>query len=297
MIYIMYRQLSEDAPAYEQANWFLDSVREAYCETYKEVIEYSNTQYVLDTLDPGDVVYFRNIGSQLNNARRIIQRAALRGAHVIDPYLLWQYRNGESIGPRSKTVMHQALSDAGISVPSTEFITLDDFIDSDNYHGIIKTARGGRQGNGTYVYLEDDQQRKQEIVDDILSKPRMGRDGLLVQEYIPNRGDIRVVTVGCRVVAVMKRKSKSTDQLKFNTSNGKSKSIRHPRRDVIELAERASREMGIHVASMDIIRDRRNGALYIVDLNESPTVRIIHVRTKVNIPQLVVDYLNEVANS
>ena len=292
MIWIMYRQLSENAASYEQAQWLLNALREARSMTDFRVVEYSDTRMVTTQVSAGDVVYFRNIGSQLPNVQRIIRAANNCGAIIVDPYLQWQYDEGNITGPRDKMKGYQDMLAASIPTPETKFITMREFRNQDHI-GVIKTVRGGRQGNGTYLNLESNNaQRKDEIVADILEKPRQGEDGLLVQEFIPNKGDIRVVTVGGVVVGAFKRKEKDLSLLKMNTSQGTSRALNRPRKDIIKLAERASLSMGIHVASMDIVRHRYNGQLYIVDLNESPTLRIMHVRTKRNIPQDIMNYLN-----
>lgn len=293
MIYVIYRQLSDEAPAKEQAEWFLSSIAEASSDSDFAVVEYSDTDRVVNNIARGDVVYFRNIGSRLKRVKLIVAAASRVGAIVIDPYLQWQHDNGEVTGPRNKWDMYNEMIAEGISTPRTEKITLEDFINNE-YTGIIKTVVGGRQGNGTYVYLSSDSERKNAIIDDIMSKPREGKDGLLVQEYIPNRGDIRVVTVGGRSVGAFKRKPKDINNLKMDSSTGRSKGLRNPRSDVLRLAADASYKMGIHVASMDMVRDRRTGRLYIVDLNESPTLRIMYVRTGRDVPQIIMDYLNEV---
>lgn len=293
MIYVVYRELSENSPAFENANWMLDGIRNALTNENLTVVEYSNTHGI--EFNRGDVVYFRNIGSRIDQCLRLTRLAVDSGARVIDSYLQDQYTNQcQHFGPRDKVQLYDDMLLLGVNTPRTFCVGIEEFAQS-NYTGVIKTVRGGRQGNGTYLLLDDDERRRDEIVQDILNKPRKGIDGVIVQDYIPNRGDIRVFTIGGRVVAAMKRKPKDIDRLKLDKSEGTSKALLHPMRDIIHLAERAAQGLRVDVASMDILRDVNSDRLYVVDFNESPTAKIISLRTRTNIPQLIVDYLNTIS--
>jgi glutathione synthase/RimK-type ligase-like ATP-grasp enzyme len=268
----------------------IESLANANSKARLRVVEYSEADDL--TFNRGDVLYFRNIGSQIDQCNALVSRALSVGSIVVDRYLAEQFNAyGRVIGPRSKMQCYNDMVELGIPTPTTRVITIDELATTDCV-GVIKTSRGGRQGNGTYPLLSNNKQRIEAIIDDIAKKPRQGKDGLLLQEYIQNLGDIRVITIGGQVVAAMKRKPKDFNTLKFDVSSGKSKGLLSPRRDIISLAETASRQLGVDVASMDIVRSTNDGRLYIVDFNESPTARILFLRTNVNIPQLIVDFLN-----
>ena len=113
--------------------------------------------------------------------------------------------------------------------------------------------------------------------------------GFLIQEYIENDGDYRVMTVGYKCIGGFKRQVKE-EKLILNKSKGGSVGVKELPKDVIEVAERAAEVLGVEVAGTDLIRSTKTGEVYIVEVNEAPQFKVFEKRTKFNAARTILEY-------
>ncbi len=108
-----------------------------------------------------------------------------------------------------------------------------------------------------------------------------------VQEFIPNNGeDIRVFTIGDRVVASMKRIS---DNWKTNISTGGKPEIHYPSKKVQEISIRASELLGLDYSGVDLII--HDSDVYVIELNSTPGWKGLQSVTDTDITNEIVNYV------
>lgn len=239
--------------------------------------------------------YFRAVGSELEWSKLLQLYAKKHNIKVVDDYLMDQ-------GPlrRFKSVMSWQLLDAGITYPKSAYIERMDDLEIELgkwiFPVIVKLSQGGRHGMGTFFLktIEDFDNLKQKLEDRKLKAieeeklPPVYR-GFLVQEYIENDGDFRVMTVGYKCIGGFKRQPK-IEKLVLNRSEGGSVGLSEVPTDVAELAEKAAKVLGVEVAGTDLVRSKKDGKVYIIEVNEAPQFKVFEKRTKVNAAKLILEH-------
>ncbi len=239
--------------------------------------------------------YFRSVGSELEWSKLLQFYARRHKIPVVDEYLM-------SEGPlrRFKSVMTWQLLEAGVNYPRSAYVeTIKDLkneLENWDYPTIVKLSQGGRHGMGTFWIREaDDIEKLVHVLEGRREKAKEKGErliplrGFLIQEYIKNDGDFRVMTVGYKCIGGFKRQVKE-EKLILNRSQGSSVPVRELPTDVVEIAEKAAKVLGVEVAGTDIIRDIESGKVYIVEVNEAPQFKVFEKRTKVNAAKMILEY-------
>lgn len=99
------------------------------------------------------------------------------------------------------------------------------------------------------------------------------------------------MTVGYKVIGGFKRAAKE-EKLVMNKSIGKSVAVDLPD-DVIAEAEKAAKAVEVEITGTDLVRDSRNGKVYIIEVNEAPQFKVFEKRTKINAAKKIMEYLKE----
>lgn len=239
--------------------------------------------------------YFRAVGSELEWSKLLQLYARKHGIKMVDDYL-------ESEGPlrRFKSVMSWQLADAGIRYPKSAYIErIDDLAEELKkweFPVIVKLSQGGRHGMGTFFLksIENFNDLKTRLEERKMKADEEGKNvvdlrGFLVQEYIENDGDFRVMTVGYKCIGGFKRQAK-VEKLVLNQSEGKSEGLVEVPADVALLAEQAARVVGVEVAGTDLVRSTKDGQVYIIEVNEAPQFKVFEKRTKINAAKLILEH-------
>lgn len=239
--------------------------------------------------------YFRSVGSELEWSKMLQFYAKKHKIPVVDEYLLTE-------GPlrRFKSVMTWQLNEAGVNYPKTAYV--DSFGDMERELGkwelpaIVKLSSGGRHGMGTFWIREmGDLEKLKHVLDGRKEKAKEKGEktpifrGFLIQEYIRNDGDFRVMTVGYQCIGGFKRQVKE-EKLILNKSQGSSVALKEMPADVAETAEKAAKVLGVEVAGTDLVREVSTGKVYIVEVNEAPQFKVFEKRTKVNAARKILEY-------
>ena len=191
---------------------------------------------------------------------------------------------------RSRDKLHslQMMSKAGLPIPKTTVVT-----DPAEIWPAIQIAGGlpviiklirGTQGRGVYLAT------KMKTVETILRTVHRLREQVLVQEFIRESTgtDIRIIVIGNRCVAAMKRTAAEGD---FRSNLHRGGSARPVSLDQIskQLATKAAQAHGLGVAGVDIVQSRRGPLL--LEVNSSPGLEGIESATKEDIASEIVRYL------
>ena len=228
--------------------------------------------------------YFRAVGNELEWSKLLQFYARKHSIPVVDDYLL-------SEGPlrRFKSVMSWQLLDAGIKYPKSSFVeSLDDLeneLKNWEFPLIVKMSKGGRHGMGTFFLKELVDYKN---LEEKLSL-KVDQRGFLIQEYIPNDGDFRVMTVGYKCIGGFKRMPK-VEKLVLNQSEGNSVGLAEVPSEVAKVAEDAARVLGVEIAGTDLVISDKTGEVYLIEVNEAPQFKVFEKRTKVNAPKLILEH-------
>lgn len=230
--------------------------------------------------------YFRSVGSELEWSKLLQLYAKKNNIPVVDQYLI-------SEGPlrRFKSVMSWQLKEAGVSYPNSSYIEtmsdLESFLKKTKFPVIVKLSQGGRHGMGTFWIREYGDLLK---LKDVLSARKMSHPrGFLVQEYIENDGDYRVMTVGYKCIGGFKRQVKE-EKLILNKSRGQSKGLTEVPEEVAKTAEAAAKALEVEVAGTDLVVSKSSGKVYVIEVNEAPQFKVFERRTKINAPRKILEY-------
>jgi hypothetical protein len=239
--------------------------------------------------------FFRSVGSELEWSKLLQLYAKKHNISVVDEYLLTE-------GPlrRFKSVMTWQLVNAGVKYPKSEYIEtwndLESFLKDATFPLIVKLSQGGRHGMGTFWIREyTDLAKLKHVLETRREKAKIAGEkpvpirGFLIQEYIENDGDFRVMTVGYKCIGGFKRQVKE-EKLILNKSQGNSVNLTEMPEDVARTAEAAARALEVEVAGTDLVRSKKTGEIYIIEVNEAPQFKVFEKRTKVNAPKMILEY-------
>ena len=190
---------------------------------------------------------------------------------------------------RDKLRSLQLLSKKGIGLPITGFAhSLDEIKDLIKMVGgpplVIKFLEG-TQGIG--VILVETSKAAQSVLEAFLGL----KVNIMVQEYIKEAegADIRCFVVGGKVVAAMKRQSRSAEEFRSNLHRGGIATAVEISEEERNMAVRAAHIIGLNVAGIDIVRSER-GPL-IIEVNASPGLEGIEKATGVNVAGSIIEFI------
>jgi hypothetical protein len=130
---------------------------------------------------------------------------------------------------------------------------------------IIAKATGGTRGDANYL-VKTVEELEQIVKDE--------KRHFIIQEFIPNDGDMRFFVAGGELYGSIKRKSVEGTHLN-NTSKGGSAELMKREdfaRNVVADALQAARVFGRDCAGVDVITNKETGAHYILEVNRAPQI-------------------------
>ncbi len=191
---------------------------------------------------------------------------------------------------RNKVATLQLMSKKGIPVPKTVFSinpnNVEDQIELLGGAPVIIKLQEGTQGKG--VILAESKKSAKSVIDTLYNMST----SILLQEYIEeaNGEDLRIVVVGNKIVASMKRTS-DLDDFRSNVHRGADvEEVQLTPREKF-IAINATKHLGLGVAGVDLIRSK-NGPL-LIEVNASPGLKGIEAATGVNVAKCIVKYVEK----
>ncbi len=186
---------------------------------------------------------------------------------------------------RNKVRTLQIMASKGIPVPETLFSIYPDNIDEQiNLLGgppVVIKLQEGTQGLG--VILAETKKSAKSIIDTFYKMDT----SILIQKFIEesNGEDIRIVVVGDKVIASMKRRS-AADDFRSNLHRGGNTEEVKLSENEKDMALNAAKYLGLGVAGVDLIRSNKGPLL--IEVNASPGLQGIEAATGVNIAREIV---------
>jgi len=252
------------------------------------------------------VLFFRTTGKHWEEVDLIINSIEREDMVVIDPLV--------EFGKPSyacKAWQMLKLNEEGIEVPKTIYGSLwylyERMVSAENssqqnfanpsfcFPVILKGSGGDR---GTRVFKANKLGELEKLVKDLRkSETEEGRRYML-QEYIKNEGDYRVLVLGEKVLGVMKRTSGSKDEFRNNYSAGGKVEIADLPDEIKKLAVKAAKVCGLAVAGVDVaFRDNDMKRPVIWEVNKGPQFSGFMEATGIDVPREIVKYLVSLAQS
>lgn len=259
-----------------------------------EVIDHAKCYMVMERENPA--VY---IGNRLiENVDAIIPRigasVTFYGSAVIRQFEMQKVFTTVSslalIRSRDKLRSLQIMTKAGVDIPKTAFADhpsdIDYLIKQVGGPPVIIKLLEGTQGLG--VVLAETKNAAKSVLEAFYGLEA----NILVQEFIKEAkgADIRAFVVDGKVVAAMKRQSKSGDFRSNLHRGGEGRAIDLNEQE-IEIAEKAARAMSLPICGVDMLQSQR-GAL-IIEVNSSPGLEGIEGATKVDIAGKIIEYVEK----
>ncbi len=214
--------------------------------------------------------------------------AVIRQLEKLGVYALNGSVTVESV--KDKLYTQQILAQENIPMPQTMMakfpVDINLVMQHFSFPVVIKTLYGA-QGKG--VFLAKDEDEFQKYVDLVFAMNNEA--SFIIQEMISESfgRDLRVFTVGGRVVACMERSSADPDGFKANFSQG-GKVRAFPVDEEIEwLATTISRLFDLDVAGVDLLFDKTG--YKVCEVNSSPGFRGIESACPVRIPEEIFHYI------
>ncbi len=155
------------------------------------------------------------------------------------------------------------------------------------YYPVVVKTSSGRQGKGVYLCHNFD-----EVKGAIEEIHQTGVQAVVIREFIPNDGDLRIFTVGYKAIGAMKRIPTREGEFRSNISQGgrgeKFDLENYP--EIKEIAEEAAKVSRTEIAGVDIIINKETGQPYVLEVNPSPQFEGLEKYTGVNAALEIIKY-------
>ncbi len=191
---------------------------------------------------------------------------------------------------RDKLRAYQIMAKAGVGIPKTVFAretaNFDDVIElAGGTPLIIKTVRG-THGNGV-VLAETPKAAKA-----VMQAFYVEGVNFVVQEFVKESAgeDIRVLVVGSRVVASVKRQSLDGDFRSNTHQGGEGASVKLTEEEK-KTAVKAAKAMGLPICGVDMMRSER-GPL-VLEVNSSASLKTPELITKRDVATKIIEYIEQ----
>lgn len=270
-----------------------------------DLVSYNNVCFETETgkislrgknVNDYDVLFFRTTGKHWEEVDLIINSIEREDIVVVDPLV--------KFGKPSyacKAWQMLKLKEAGIDIPKSIYGSLwylyekmGESIPAFNFPIIVKGSGGDR---GTRVFKANNLEELEKLVRDLRKTETEEGRRYLLQEYIENDGDFRVLILGEKVLGVMKRARVSKDEFRNNYSAGGTVEVADLPEEVKQLAVKAAKICGLAVAGVDVaFRDFDMKKPVIWEVNKGPQFKGFMKATGVDVPTEIVKYLVSLRN-
>lgn len=194
----------------------------------------------------------------------------------------------------NKVKTYEILSDKNIKIPKTVVLPLIYYYKEGLIADFIKNlelklsypivAKKWYGSEGKQVFLVHNREELLKLIES-----EQGKE-LLFQQFFPECSgeDVRIVIIGGKFVASMKRKSTSGD-FRSNLSSGGTATAYSPSSEEIQLAISASNALGLDFCGVDILQT--NSGAVICEVNSNSHLKNIYDITGVNVAKNILKYI------
>jgi RimK family alpha-L-glutamate ligase len=234
-----------------------------------------------------DVLFFRTTGKHWEEVDLILQSATK--PVIVDPIV----RSGKP-SMACKAYQMLALKKAGIGVPKTIYGSLWYLFEQmqNKFFTFPVIVKGSGGDRGTRVFKADNLDELEKLIRNLRKSETDEGKRYMLQEYIPNDGDYRVLVLGKKVLGVMKRSSQTEGEFRNNYSAGGKVEVAELPERITQLAVRAAEVCGLMVAGVDVaFRDNDLSRPVIWEVNKGPQFKGFMKATGIDVPAEIVKFL------
>ena len=113
----------------------------------------------------------------------------------------------------------------------------------------------------------------------------------MIQKFIPNDGDYRVIVIKNKKALIIKRERTNDKEFRSNVAMG-GRAVRADLPDeIVDMCEDISRHIFCDIVGFDILKDLKTGKYYVMETNASPHFPTFSVVSGINIPMIIVNYI------
>jgi RimK family alpha-L-glutamate ligase len=227
-----------------------------------------------------DSVYFRYWAMQEGHANAAARICKILGVPFIDDETI-------RAGSRNKMSQYVMLHEAGILIPRTLMSmtpNLKRYYKAAGFQfPFIMKDKSGTRGQGNFLVHSEAEMDK--IGADFPDRT------FIIQEYIPNDGDYRILVIGGKVRMAIHRKAAGGSHLN-NISRGGSAElvdVNSLSADLLVSSVRAAAIFGRDVAGVDMVESKSDGQHYCFEVNRAPQIE--HASFQTEKAAILGDYL------
>lgn len=225
-----------------------------------------------------DVCLVREIRGKRDQSNLVINYLLLNNIPIVDSRL----GKGKA-GTKLNTIL--TLQHFWINVPKTVFIQhgtqIDEKLIEDIKKPYIVKPSDGQQWENVYLV-----NNSEDIKETMSTNTNLTR---LIQEYIENNWDIRVIVIGGKVIGAIKRIAQK-GEFRNNVALWAKTQIVNVEQDIEALAIGACKELNIDIAWVDIIQCKKTQKYYVLEVNRSPEFSGFEKETHINIAEKIIEY-------
>jgi len=248
-----------------------------------------------------EVVFFRTTGKHWEEVDLIVENLRINSPKTVIVDLI--VKSGKP-SYACKAWQMLKLAEAGIPVPKTIYGSLwflhetmkstpDPSFEERrgiNFPVIVKGSGGDR---GTRVFKADNLAELEKLVRGLRKTETEEGKRYMLQEYIENKGDYRVLILGNKVLGVMKRSCQSAGEFRNNFSVGGKVEVAELSEAVKQMAIKAAEVCEIAIAGVDVMP--KGGGYVVLEVNKGPQFTGFMKATGIDVPMEIVKYLVSLA--
>jgi len=160
---------------------------------------------------------------------------------------------------------------------------------------ILKGSGGDR---GTRVFKANNLEELEKLIKELRKSETEEGKRYMLQEYIENQGDYRVLVLGEKVLGVMKRYRKDKKDFRNNFSVGGEVEVAELPEEIKKMAVEAAKVCGLMVAGVDVMPknidhglSNNRGDYVVLEVNKGPQFWGFMKATGIDVPMEIVKFL------
>jgi len=166
------------------------------------------------------------------------------------------------------------------------------FVAKNWQYPVVSKIINGSQGDGVLKCDDENELRKSFSKDDG-THPGNYEFQRMVQKFIPNDCDYRILIFNDQIIAIAERSSKDKNkEFRNNMSLGGSGKIVDIDHYPKQLALDSAKTLGKRMAGVDLVQSSEDGKWYIMEVNSSPQYHYFTEMVGIDFPEMVLDYIN-----
>ncbi len=226
-----------------------------------------------------DICLCREIRGKRDQANLVINYLLLNNIPIVDSRL----GKGKA-GTKLNTIL--TLQHFGINVPKTLFIQhwtqIKKELIKDMSKPYIVKPSDGQQGENVYLVNSTEEIKKTMSTNTNLTR--------LIQEYIENDWDMRIIVIGGKIVGAIKRIAQK-GEFRNNVALWAKTEVVNIDHSLEKLAINACKELSLDIAWVDIIQCKKTKKYYVLEVNRSPEFSGFEKETTINVARKIIEYI------